>query len=219
MVAIDEVQQVRAVLLKYTREAFLKLPHIDKPRILDVGCGSGGPAIELSKLTDGAIVGIDTDAQCIEEFKERIKHEALSSRVMAVNRSLSEMHFPDGSFDVVWSEGKLDGLTFEDELREWRRLLKQSGYLVIHYETKDVKDSIPLIPNLGYALIDIVALPRAVWWTEFYEPLQEKMGYLLEKYSGNPKALKYLEQLGDEVEMVKRNPCDFSTAFYIMKKT
>jgi ubiquinone/menaquinone biosynthesis C-methylase UbiE len=219
MVVIEEVQQVRAVLLKYTKEAFIRLPHIEKPQILDVGCGSGGPAAELSKLTDGTIVGIDTDAQCIEEFKERIKQEALSNRVMAVNRSLSGMHFPDGSFDVVWSEGKLEGLTFEDELREWRTLLKHGGYLVIHYETKDAKDSIPKIPNLGYTLIDTVALPRDVWWTDFYEPLQEKMGYMLEKYSGNRKALKYLEQLGNEAEMVKKNPGDFSTAFYIMKKT
>ena len=39
----------REPLLKYTRKAFQLLPKLDKPRILDVGCGSGVPTIELAR--------------------------------------------------------------------------------------------------------------------------------------------------------------------------
>lgn len=51
----------RKLLVKYTREAFKLLPRLDKSRILDVGCGSGIPTIELAKLSKGNLVGIDID--------------------------------------------------------------------------------------------------------------------------------------------------------------
>ena len=37
------------------------LPIIDKPRILDIGCGYGVPTLELARLSDGEITAIDTD--------------------------------------------------------------------------------------------------------------------------------------------------------------
>ena len=44
---------VRKRLLKYTRKAFRMLSQMDKPRILDIGCGSGAPTLELSRLSQG----------------------------------------------------------------------------------------------------------------------------------------------------------------------
>ena len=44
---------VRKRLLKYTRKAFRMLSQMDKPRILDIGCGSGAPTLELARLSQG----------------------------------------------------------------------------------------------------------------------------------------------------------------------
>ena len=45
--------KIRKRLLKYTRKAFHILPQMNKPRILDVGCGSGIPTLELARLSQG----------------------------------------------------------------------------------------------------------------------------------------------------------------------
>ena len=45
--------KIRKRFLKYTRKAFRMLPQIDKPRILDIGCGSGIPTLELARLGQG----------------------------------------------------------------------------------------------------------------------------------------------------------------------
>lgn len=49
------------IRLDYTRNAYHMLPRIDQPRILDVGCGRGDPTLELAKLSDGEIIGVDID--------------------------------------------------------------------------------------------------------------------------------------------------------------
>jgi ubiquinone/menaquinone biosynthesis C-methylase UbiE len=218
MVVLEEIEQVRAGFLKYTRKAFLKLPRLENPRILDIGCGSGVPTIELAKLSGGEVTGIDTDQSCIEEFNRKIKEENLGSRVKALNLSLSEVEFPDETFDVVWSEGVIGNIGFEASLKEWQRLLKHNGYLVIHYQTSRVADALPRIPQHGYSLADTVQLPEDAWWTEFYKPLEEKMSALLHQYRNNSDALNLLKQYKGEMDMVKKNPSSFSAAFYIMKK-
>jgi len=55
------LEQFREVFLKYTRKAFQMLPKMDKPCILDIGCGTGLTTIELARLSDGEIIGIDID--------------------------------------------------------------------------------------------------------------------------------------------------------------
>jgi ubiquinone/menaquinone biosynthesis C-methylase UbiE len=219
MVVLEEVEQVRAGFLKYTREAFLKLPQLENPRILDIGCGSGVPTIELAKLSGGKVTGIDIDQSCIDEFNRKIKEENLANRVEALNISLSEMKFPNETFDIVWSEGVVGNIEFETSLKEWRRLLKQDGYLIIHYQVSRVANTLSRMPQLGYRLEDTVQLPEDAWWTEFYKPIEEKMDMLLHKYRNNSYALKLLKQYKTEMKMVKKNPRDFSCAFYIMKKT
>ncbi|MCW4023452.1 MAG: class I SAM-dependent methyltransferase [Candidatus Bathyarchaeota archaeon] len=219
MVVLDEIEQIRANLLKYTQKAFLKLPKVDKPRILDIGCGSGLPTLELARLSGGEVVGIDVDSSCIDAFNKKIVQKKLSSRVKAICVSVVESGLPSESFDVVWSEGVISTFDFESELKNWRSLLKPNGYLVIHYQISSAKDSIPKIPQIGYRLVETVLLPPDAWWTDFYKPLEKQMGTLRRKYANNSAALKLLEQLEEEMGKVKVNPAAFNSAFYILKKS
>ena len=172
MVVLEEIEQARARFLKYTRKAFLRLPHREKPKILDVDCGSGIPTIELAKLSNGEVTGIDTDKSRIDELNTKIRNEALSKRVEGINLSMFEMKFPDEAFDIIWSEGVIRTIGFETSLRQWRRFLKRNGYLVIHCQTKYIADSLYQIPEHGYSLKETVQLPLDAWWIEFYQPLE-----------------------------------------------
>ena len=63
----EDIRQIRAFirgnLNKYTRKAFEFLPKINKPRILDIGCGGGVPTTELANLSDGKIIALDNDPE------------------------------------------------------------------------------------------------------------------------------------------------------------
>ena len=127
-------EKVRKRLLRYTREAFRMLPQMDRPRILDIGCGAGIPTLELARLSQGEIIAIDIDQPALDIFARKIEEAGLTHRVQAINCSIFDMDFPDESFDIIWSEGSIYAIGFERGLREWRRLLKPGGFIVVHDE-------------------------------------------------------------------------------------
>lgn len=219
MVVLKEIENIRSRFLKYTTAAFLKLPKIEKSRILDVGCGSGIPTLELVKLSDAEIVGVDVDQACILEFNRKISDQNLSNRVKALCLSALELNFPDESFDIVWSEGVIGEISFENTLKSCQKLIKPDGYLVIHYQVALVKDVISRLPDLGYILVETFLLPEDIWWTDFYAPLDEIIDDLYLKYNDNLDAIKLIDRMQSEIKMVKKNPSSFRSAFYIMKKT
>jgi ubiquinone/menaquinone biosynthesis C-methylase UbiE len=213
-----DLDRFREQLLKYTRKAFQLLPKSDRPRILDVGCGSGVPTIELARLSDGEIIGIDTDESLLEKLGGRIEEIGFSDRVKIKKCSLFEIDFPDESFDIVWAEGSIFIIGFERGLREWKRLLKTKGFLVVHDDIKNMSDKLKKIPSCGYKLINHFSLPEDAWWTEYYEPQEIQIKELRIKYKNDPEALNILRKHQNEIDIVKRNPKEFSSAFYIMQK-
>jgi len=209
----------RERFIKYTRKAFQMLPKLEEPRILDVGCGSGLSTIELAKLSDGEVIAIDIDPSKLDKLNRKIEEEDLSSRVKTVKCSLFEIDFPDESFDIIWAEGSIWIIGFEKGLKEWRRLLKPNGFLVVHDEIKTVSNKLKKIPSCGYKLINHFSLPEDAHWTEYYRPLEIRIKELYTKYKDNSEALKIFKKYQNEIDMVKRKPKEHSSAFYIMQKS
>jgi len=83
------------------------LPEMDKPRILDIGCGPGGQTMELARLTQWEVIGIDIHQPYLDQLTKKIKEAGFSNRVHAINCSMFDMQFPDESFDIIWAEGYL----------------------------------------------------------------------------------------------------------------
>jgi ubiquinone/menaquinone biosynthesis C-methylase UbiE len=193
---------LRERLLKYTRKAFKLLPRLDKPRILDAGCGSGLPTIELAKLSNGRVVGIDIDQSLLTELDRRIGRENLSDRVETRKCSMLELDFPDEAFDIVWFEGATRLIGFEKALKEWRRLLKPNGFLVIHDEIKTVSNRREEISSLGYKVVNQFFLPEDAWWIEYYRPLENRIKGPRKKYGNNREILRSLRKVQDEIDMV-----------------
>ncbi len=217
---LDEINRdhFRERLNKFTRKAFQMLPKLEKPRILDIGCGSGVPTIELAKLSDGEIIGIDNNQSHLDKLNRKIERDGLSGRIKPMKCSLFEIDFPDESFDIIWAEGSIWIIGFEKGLREWRRLLKPNGFLVVHDETRILSDKLTKTRNCGYKLRKRFSVPKDAWWTEYYKPLETRTKELYVKYKDRPEALRILREQQNEIDMVKNNPEGYSSAFYLMQK-
>ena len=210
--------QIRKRLLKYTRKAFRMLPQLDEPRILDVGCGSGAPTMELVRLTNGEITGLDINQEFLDILVSKAKKTGVSDRVKAVKCAISDMEFPDESFDIIWAEGSIHIIGFENGLREWKRFLKPNGFMVIHDEKGDIKEKLAQISNGGYEPIGHFILNEETWWTEYFAPLEKLIDSTRIKYAKDLKVLEALRNAQKEIDIFKKNPELNSSAFFVMKK-
>jgi len=210
--------KIRKRLLKYTRKAFRVLPQMDKPCILDIGCGLGIPTMELARLSQGEIIGIDIDQPALDKFTKKIKGAGLSDRVQAVNCSILDMDFEDESFDIIWSEGSIFVIGFEKGLRQWKRFLKPDGFMVIHDEQGNIKGKLEQISNRGYELLGHFLLSKETWWTEYFAPLEKLIGESRTRYSNDQNVLEKLHQAQEELDMFKKNPERNSSVYFIIKR-
>ena len=73
-------------------------------RVLDVGGGIGGPARQLAHRFGCHVTVVDLTAEYCAVGEQLTTWTGLTDRVTFVHANALEMPFPDGSFDVVWTQ-------------------------------------------------------------------------------------------------------------------
>ena len=202
----------------YMGRAFQLLPKLDKPHILDIGCGSGVPTMELSRLSNGQIIGLDINQPLLDKLARKIKKAGMLDRVKTLKCSIPDMEFPDESFDIIWAEGSIHVISFERGLQEWKRFLTPNGFMVIHDEKGNIQEKMEQISSCGYELLDYFMLNKDTWWTEYFAPLKRLVDDARIKYADDPEALAEADNAQWELDMFKKNPELNSSAFFVMKR-
>jgi ubiquinone/menaquinone biosynthesis C-methylase UbiE len=102
-------------------------------RVLDLGCGLGGPARYLAKVYGCRVTGLDLSADYCHTAASLTKRLGLSHRVSFVEGSGLDLPFPNGSFDAVWTQHA--SMNIADKARLYReiwRVLRPGGRLGIY---------------------------------------------------------------------------------------
>jgi ubiquinone/menaquinone biosynthesis C-methylase UbiE len=97
-------------------------------RILDVGCGIGGPAFEMIETHGANVVGIDLEAPLIERARHAARERGLGERCDFQVVEPGPFPFADNTFDIVLSSG---AVTQTDDtagiIADCLRVLKPGG--------------------------------------------------------------------------------------------
>lgn len=215
-----------------------KLP--SNPRILDIGCGPGMQTVELAKHINGKIYALDLNNPFLEKLSKYIVQEKLEDTIETVNGSMFslEKHFKKGSFDLIWSEGAISIMGFENALNTWKPFLKDEGYIVVSElawlkdnQPEEVKDywheeypmmntvqwNIETIEKSGYEVIDHFVIPNSSWYDNYYNPIEERLVMLRDKYSNNKDAVKEINEAQKEIDIFKKYSEYYGYVFFIMK--
>jgi SAM-dependent methyltransferase len=224
---------------EYTLKAFEMIPAIKNPRILDIGCGPGLPTIQLAKLTDGEVIGIDIHQPYLDRLEKLAKKENLQKRVKAINKSMANMDFPEEYFDIIWAEGSIFIIGFKKGLMDWKKFVKPHGFLAVHemtwlrdnppQEIKDyweqvypaistIENNLNIIKKCGYKLLGHFPLPDDAWWEFYYCPLEERLKLLETKYKDNPKAIAMINEGHKEIDLYRKYNIWYGSVFYVMQK-
>ena len=101
-------------------------------RLLDVGCGSGGPALHLARRTGCQVVGAELSEEAVAEATRRAHEAGLETRSSFLQADASELlPFDDGSFDALICIDAINHLRDRAGLLgEWARVLRSGGRLL-----------------------------------------------------------------------------------------
>ncbi len=118
---------------------------------------------------------------------------------------MENLPFQEEAFDLIWSEGAIYNIGFERGLNEWRKFLKQGGYIAVTENTwftekrpaeiqefwQKIYPEIDTIPNkvaqmqkAGYLPVASYMLPETIW-TDYYAWQNLRRESFLKKYNGN----------------------------------
>lgn len=223
-----------------TLKALGYLPQItDKATILDIGSGTGEQTFTLAEHSPANIVAVDMLLNFLDELVTRRNVLGLENRIKTVEADMDNLDFPEESFDVIWSEGAIYNIGFKRGLTEWRRYLKDNGYIVVseiswttderpaeiesywieaYSEIDTMEEKLKVIRNSGYEPITHFELSEEAWLENYYNPMEERIESFLQKYNNSEDVKTFINLVHEEIEVYKQYHEYFNYVFYIAKK-
>jgi cyclopropane fatty-acyl-phospholipid synthase-like methyltransferase len=150
-------------------------------RLLDVGCGVGGPTVRIARRTGAQVTGISISKEQIIRAAAHAELAGMADRVTFQHANAIELPFPAESFDAVIAlESLIHVPDREQVLGQIRNVLRPGGRLVLtdFYERTPIPaaklpavqrylrdflftivqpgDYIPLLQNAGLRFIEIL---------------------------------------------------------------
>ncbi len=222
-----------------TRKALRLLTDLPpRPRILDIGCGTGMQTIELARQTSGTITAIDNHAPYLDELRLQAIREGVSERITTLQASMFDLEFEKESIDLIWSEGAIYIIGFEKGIRTWRPFLKKGGYIAVtelswikenppaevksFWESeypgmKSLEDNRSIIRDAGYKEVGHFVLPESSWWEPYYQPMEKRLEMLRQKYGEDQAVRKPIADTQQEIEMYRKYSAWYGYVFYLMQ--
>ncbi|KAK3300787.1 S-adenosyl-L-methionine-dependent methyltransferase [Chaetomium fimeti] len=124
---------IRESMIAYEK-TFAGLARLTKDmRVLDLGCGIGGPARTIAAAVGCSIVGITSNAWHVERGSALTEEAGLGHLVTLVEGDFLKLPFPDESFDAAYS---VESLCYAPDpaavYREIKRVLKPGAPFTFH---------------------------------------------------------------------------------------
>ena len=220
-----------------TRETLGRLPALPAaPRVLDLGCGAGRSALVLAAALRTRVVAVDLHEPFLDQLRATAQGRGLEHLIEARCADMGAPGVPAGSIDLLWSEGAIYFLGFEEGLRLWRPLLASGGCVAVsecswlradppaeaaayfregYPGMAGIEENVERARAAGFDVLDHFTLPPEAWWDEYYTPLLERMARLAP--DADPDLAAAIAETRREIELFRRCGHAYGYVFYLMR--
>lgn len=149
-------------------------------KVLDVGCGIGGPARMIADVFGCSVTGVDLTNEFIRTASLLSQLVGLSGKTEFMTADATELPFEDNIFDVVWTQHAQMNIEEKEKLySEIHRVLKREGrfiyYDIFSSEKEDLKFPLPWADDSSISfLIELNDFGRLMKETGFKELLRKE---------------------------------------------
>jgi ubiquinone/menaquinone biosynthesis C-methylase UbiE len=217
----------------------LNVPVNQYLKVADIGCGSGGQTISLAKNINGQITAVDLFPAFLNELNEKSQKSGLTNKIITLEKSMDDLPFNKNEFDLIWSEGAIYNIGFENGLKKWKDYLKVGGYLAVseitwitqsrpkeieefwkseYPEVDKASNKIKQLENFGYTLVGYFYLSQDSWIETYYKPMQTRFESFLKRHGNSELARKVVEDHQAEIDLYQKFKDYYSYGFYIARK-
>lgn len=208
-------------------------------KVADIGCGTGAQTLLLAKRINSQITAIDLFPEFLNELNKKSQESGLSSKIKTLEKSMDDLPFNEGEFDVIWSEGAIYTIGFENGLKKWKDFLKVGGYLAVseitwitqsrpreiekfwkseYPEIDTASNKIRQLENNGYSLVGYFYLSQHSWIDTYYKPLQASFDDFLLRNGNSEAARKVVEAYQAEIDLYQKFKDYYSYGFYLARR-
>jgi ubiquinone/menaquinone biosynthesis C-methylase UbiE len=223
-----------------TLQALSKINGKDsEKKVLDIGCGTGAQTFVLAKELKGKILALDNYQPFLDEIESQASRKKLQAKIKTVCMDMKNIVCKQGSLDLVWAEGSIYIVGFENGLKTIIPMMKDGAYAVfsdMNYFREDppaeldeflrkecpdmitIEENIALIENSPFELLDYFKLGKDGHWLNYYKPLQQRVVEYTAKYNDLKPARQIADEVQHEIDLYRRYSDYYGYVFYIMKK-
>lgn len=137
---------------KIAQNAFIN----ENSKVLEIGCTNGFSSIEINKLTNCNVIGIDINKNSIDNANSRILPNNLNPKKISFEYGNAEkLRFKDNTFDLIICGNALSFVSDKSKaIEELKRVLKPNGFISIvpiwYYKQPDAEVISKVNNELGF---------------------------------------------------------------------
>ena len=223
---------------EHTQKAFRLCSDLpNQPKILDVGCGTGGSTLALAQASKGEITATDVYQPYLDRLVQKSKNLNVKAQIRTQKMDMANLQFPEDHFDLIWCEGAAYIMGVELALEKWKPLLKSGGYLCFtdavwftENPEGEVKDfwaeaypTMRKVPELleaarskGYEIVDHFRVDQSCW-EAYYEDLQQRIDLLHNEFVQSDDGKSVIESNQQEIDLYQKHPNAVGYEFLILR--
>lgn len=207
-------------------------------KIADIGCGTGSSSMLLARLLNAQVTAVDFLPDFLEVLEANAKEQGLTNKIFPHTCSMDNLQFNDEEYDVIWSEGAIYNIGFENGVKSWKRFLKPGGALIVseitwttetrppeiqkHWEQEypeidTASSKIGILENNGFSPVAYFVLPESCWLDNYYRPMQNSFTEFLERNEDSEEAQAIVAAEKDEISLYEKYKSYYSYGVYIAR--